>query len=941
MAGTAIGLGVQFTASTSGLTKGLSQVDRQLQTLAKQAGDSARLFDQFAGSNSAAAAAQQQLATDVAFLNSALRTGQVSSEEYVAQLQQLTQAGREQAAAFSEGARITEQVATSEEKRTAQLERLGQLLAAGAISQQTYERAVAEANGTTAAAAAAEQERARAQARAQQITQANATATERYDATMLELRQHLDAGRISQETFNRAVERASQILRNAGSQAETTGLQFNELSGIFAAIPGPIGNIAGRLSGLASAGKGLTRIFSGGLSAGISSITAGFASLINPVTATLAAVTGFAAGATAVARGLAELEDRVENLGNIASKLGTSFEFVQVLEEAAQRSGTSIDTVSAAFGRLQKSVLGVDEESKAAQAALAGIGVTAEQLQSLSPEEQYRLIGASLAAIEDPAKRTATAIALFGRSGADLIPFFNNLGNAAADIERLGGSLSDLDRRNIDEFGDGLDQLGVASSRLGELLLVRFTGLGEGIAQGTAEFLAGINSIVQVAGNVLQPVLFSIGTAVEVVGIVFGTLGRIIGEIFSPLGELASAFGAVGESFNEYITGVLRGLSDSLVSLTEWIAAFGPISIIADVISELGDVFSRVFTIIATLAGNAAQFIQDLGSSFVDFISSSDLLSTVAGGLSAVFETLGAAIQFVKDTIFGAVDGILSAAESWLGIERNADAAGEAASDSASSVVDANDRITDSVRRLTEASLEQLRIEKEFGGDSQRAAAAERLEAVQQSIAEQEQRIAQARQDGDQAAIDAGEQRLAQLREAEAREQDIASGAKKAREEQAKAAEDARREQERQQEQSARDAQRAAEQAERDRTRAAEQAERDRAKAVQDAQRERERQEQRIADATKKREEDIARIQERLSEKSGDIESQRLESLSRRNQTALQGNDIRSSEGISQFLALATGREDQSIIEYRKQLSELQQIRKELREAQARPVEIG
>jgi hypothetical protein len=54
----------------------------------------------------------------------------------------------------------------------------------------------------------------------------------------------------------------------------------------------------------------------------------------------------------------------------------------------------------------------------------------------------------------------------------------------------------------------------------------------------------------------------------------------------------------------------------------------------------------------------------------------------------------------------------------------------------------------------------------------------------------------------------------------------------------------------------------------------------------------------------------------------------------------LKANDIRSSEGIAQFLALAIGREDPAIEENRKTNLKLEEIRKELRALQAQKVEI-
>ena len=150
---TSIGLGVQFTANASGMTKGLSQAEKAIQQLGRNAADASKLFDSFTGSSAAAGAAQQQVATDLAFLSSAFRTGQVSAQEYAAELLAITQSAQTQAAAFAEGAAITSQVATAEEKRAAKLQRLGELLAQNVISEQTYARAAADASGAAQAAA--------------------------------------------------------------------------------------------------------------------------------------------------------------------------------------------------------------------------------------------------------------------------------------------------------------------------------------------------------------------------------------------------------------------------------------------------------------------------------------------------------------------------------------------------------------------------------------------------------------------------------------------------------------------------------------------------------------------------------------------------------------------------------------------------------------------
>lgn len=107
------------------------------------------------------------------------------------------------------------------------------------------------------------------------------------------------------------------------------------------------------------------------------------------------------------------------------------------------------------------------------------------------------------------------------------------------------------------------------------------------------------------------------------------------------------------------------------------------------------------------------------------------------------------------------------------------------------------------------------------------------------------------------------------------------------------------------------------------------------AKAKKDAEDARKRQEE----ASKK----AAAIDEKMAGKRGDIGdilSERAAALGGKSNEALKANDIRSGEGMAQFLALATGREDPAIAEYRKQTQKLDEIRAELRALQQEKVDI-
>jgi hypothetical protein len=101
--------------------------------------------------------------------------------------------------------------------------------------------------------------------------------------------------------------------------------------------------------------------------------------------------------------------------------------------------------------------------------------------------------------------------------------------------------------------------------------------------------------------------------------------------------------------------------------------------------------------------------------------------------------------------------------------------------------------------------------------------------------------------------------------------------------------------------------------------------------------------EQKLIEADRKRAEDAAAVDEKMAAKQGDVDAivaERAAALGGKSSEALKAGDVRSSEGLAQFLALASGREDPAIAEYRKQTQKLDEIRGELRALQQEKVDI-
>ena len=1057
---TAIGLSMQLSASTSGLTSGLTEAEKLINKLGRGAESAAKYFDTFRDATTGELpAAMQDIVDQAGELTNSFREGQTDSEAFAAGIAEVSAQAASLTKAFQEGVAVTAQYTTEEEKRATKIERLGQLLEKGAISQQTYDRAIADASGANAAAAKAEQERAAAVERAAKVTAAALTPQEKYDREVQELQQHLEAGRISQETFNRAVGKAKQNLDNAAKAtekqadaAEKASLQLNELSGFFSLLPGPIGNVAGRISGFASSISGLGKVLDDPAAA-IGNLSNVFGLLTSPLGLAVAGVAAFGAAATAVAKGIIDLEDRVERLGNLAVKTGASFEFVQVLETAAERTGGSLESLSGTFNKFIRTLDEANGGSKTAVEAFNRIGLSAEDLAGRSPDAVFKEVALSIAEIEDPAERAGAAMAVFGKSGADLLPTLLAIAQSEKDLKRYLAVLTELDKVRLDKFGASVDSLQTATRGLGQAILLPFVGLAEGITQGSAEFVGGITAIVKPIGQILQPALDNLGRLFEVFLSGLGAIGRTIGAVLAPFGQVFEALGAAFAPVNDAFVGFAQFVQDAGVAVAEFFVSFTTIGLIAEnidaitaaiepfvtafvdglsyaieVVQRLGAIvaaaFQKVYEAVAETLGQAIEIVGGAISAFLEFTG-------IGEGVSGALSVVGQAFGTLWDTISGIISGIgefieavLTFAEDWLGITREIEtpievdiqvdvsepalaasqfydeitkaveatkdlgsegfnaalkyqtaledlaqlaaegelseeelkravanttaefersiaplqAAQKAREDAAKAAERAAQQQIDADKKVADQLILNQQIDREFGGSRERYQASEDLLAVEREIARVEAQAAAAREAGDQAALQAANARLAALDQAQSglrdtaefgfNQADIDEAVSKVREEIEKSVSDA-------------DIELAPDAAEDFFDKIKELEQQLELKIIDPAQfEEASKAARKTFDEAKKQAETVRDLQVKYAEEAAQIQEERLRELNTLSQASLRATDVRTSEGASEFIRLATGREDPAIEEYRKQLRKLDEIKKEIAKANQQPVEM-
>ncbi|MHC2533361.1 phage tail tape measure protein [Bradyrhizobium diazoefficiens] len=276
-----------------------------------------------------------------------------------------------------------------------------------------------------------------------------------------------------------------------------------------------------------------------------------------------AVATGMAAAAAAVvaagvAIGLAlqHTIDDADKLSKTSAKLGVPIEQLSALAYAADLSDVSFDALSKSVGKLSKNMTeaAAKPTSEAANAFRAlGISVTDSNGRLKSSDDVLGDVADKFSGLKDGAGKTAVSMAIFGKTGADLIPMLNDgrdgLKEMKDEAEKFGLIIDSKTGKAAEDFNDNLTRLKAI-----------WTGL---ITQSMTQVLPSMveisNAMVESAKNsgFLSTALTVVSTAMKalvtsgvIVGAVFKSLSEYIATVSAAIslvlkGEFTSAFDKV------------------------------------------------------------------------------------------------------------------------------------------------------------------------------------------------------------------------------------------------------------------------------------------------------------------------------------------------------------------------------------------------------------
>lgn len=218
------------------------------------------------------------------------------------------------------------------------------------------------------------------------------------------------------------------------------------------------------------------------------------ANQIKEVFAQIAEVAGIALSLDALKEFVVSMGELGEHTERAMAILGLSSKQIGELGFVARETGSSQDALSLALERFSRGLQQAQSDSGPVAKALEAMGMRAKDIIGLRFDEILAKVAEKFSGWEDGANKTAIAMSLFGRTGAEMIP---TLDKGAAGIKDLGDAAdatgSVLSEKTTKALVDMQHQL-VATG-------ASFTGLGATIASAMAPAITQLLKALQDAAQ--------------------------------------------------------------------------------------------------------------------------------------------------------------------------------------------------------------------------------------------------------------------------------------------------------------------------------------------------------------------------------------------------------------------------------------------------------
>lgn len=188
-----------------------------------------------------------------------------------------------------------------------------------------------------------------------------------------------------------------------------------------------------------------------------------------------------------------QLIEGVAAFQDLAEETGASAAALAQFQTAADVSGVTVQDLAGLMVKLTGNLTKVGDESKGAGAALKALGIPLAEFKALAPDEQIKRLAGAFDQFAEGSGRTAVALALFGKSGAQVLKFFNEYTNGVGANTKLTAEMIEMADRWGDAQAKSRSELTQTAQVIAVQSLPALTALTDGFKEAARATL-GLNT---------------------------------------------------------------------------------------------------------------------------------------------------------------------------------------------------------------------------------------------------------------------------------------------------------------------------------------------------------------------------------------------------------------------------------------------------------------
>ena len=340
-----------------------------------------------------------------------------------------------------------------------------------------------------------------------------------------------------------------------------------------------------------------------------------------------------------------------DEIDKTSQKIGISAESYQEWAYVFERSGADVDKLQGGMKKLSKVITDAGSGSKSAAKKLAAVGLSVEDLNGLSSDEQLSLVISKLQEMGEGAERTAAGTALLGGSATDMAAVLNM---TAQETEAL--------KQEAQDYGMIMSNEAVKSSAAFEDSLTKLKGTATGVkTQLASQFLPEVTKVFDGLSNVLAGKAdFS-----EVLDTIGGVIEKNIPKVVTILDKLGTSVGKAIEKglpkvvkiVTQNAPKLIKTFSDLVLKIGTALLKSAP-DILISVIQIATEVLNTITSELPTIVSAVVEIIPQLVTALTDPEMINQLMTAAVTLLMAIVQALPQILVALTDALPQIIDTI-------------------------------------------------------------------------------------------------------------------------------------------------------------------------------------------------------------------------------------------------------------------------------------------